>query len=150
MAWQSEEAGQPARVLARRFDVSGLGFFSVVPCRMVDTREPVGPLGGPALTADVPRTFVLAGAACGIPGSARALSVNVTVLPMTGHGWLRLYPGDGPLPLASSINFGPGQIRANNAVVTLSRDGVGTLKVLLEPTATSTAHFLLDVNGYFE
>ncbi|MGH9367048.1 MAG: S8 family peptidase, partial [Thermoanaerobaculia bacterium] len=41
-------------------------FYTVTPCRAVDTRNASGPLGGPALSAGGTRTFALAGQ-CGIP-----------------------------------------------------------------------------------
>lgn len=56
-------------------------FHTLTPCRTVDTRNVVGPMGGPALTcslAPLPRTFPLAGA-CGVPSTARAISYNVGV-----------------------------------------------------------------------
>src|SRR5262245_3083791 len=40
-------------------------YFTVTPCRLIDTRNPAGPYGGPALTAGVNRTFTVTGQ-CGI------------------------------------------------------------------------------------
>src|SRR6188508_3214395 len=48
-------------------------FFSLLPCRAVDTRVTGGPL-----VAGTPRTFTLWNA-CGIPSSAAAVSINVAV-----------------------------------------------------------------------
>jgi hypothetical protein len=48
----------------------------MTPCRLVDTRAASGPLGGPGLKAGKTRTFVLTGV-CGVPASAKALSVNL-------------------------------------------------------------------------
>ena len=69
---------------------------------------------------------------------------------MTGSaspGNLRLHPGGGPVPGASSINYAAGQTRANNAVVPVSR--FGELAVYCGQAA-GTAHVILDVNGYFQ
>jgi hypothetical protein len=74
--------------------------------------------------------------------------VNVAVTSPVASGFLKLYPGDGLAPLASSINFSAGQTRANNAIVLLATDGSGTLRV--QNGSTGTVHFILDVNGYFE
>jgi hypothetical protein len=124
----------------------GLGFYTVAPCRLVDTRNAAGPLGGPALQAGAVRTFVVSGV-CGIPSSARALSVNVTVTQSTAGAYLSLLPGDQTiLPVASTINFAAGQTRSNNAIVQLAFDGSGGLNVY----SLVGAHFILDVNGYFE
>ncbi|HEY6552532.1 MAG TPA: hypothetical protein VI669_04215, partial [Vicinamibacteria bacterium] len=84
---------------------------------------------------------------CGIPLSARAVSVNLTVTQPTSAGDLRLYPADVPNLLTSSINYTPGQTRANNAIVALSN--LGELGVFCSQ-ASGTAHFILDVNGYYE
>lgn len=121
-------------------------FYSVGPCRMVDTRRAAGPFGGPPLTAGVARVFPTGGL-CGIPTTAKSLSVNITVAGATEGGHLRLYPAGSPLPLTSTINYRAGQTRANNAIVTLS--GAGTLSVF-SGQATGTVNLILDVNGYFQ
>jgi hypothetical protein len=124
-------------------------FYTVAPCRLVDTRSPVGPAGGPALGGNATRTFTVTGAACGVPSTALAVSVNVTAVGAAANGNLALFPGDGPgPPVASTLNFAAGVTRANNAVVTLAADGTGTVKV--KNRSTGTVHFVLDVNGYFQ
>jgi hypothetical protein len=111
----------------------------------VDTRDPAR--GGPApLVAGEDAVFELAGR-CGVPASAKALSLNVTVTAPTSAGHLRLYPADRTRPLASTINFAAGQTRANNAVVGL--DAVGRLRVHVG-LAQGTTHVVLDTTGYFE
>jgi hypothetical protein len=127
---------------------AGQQFFTVSPCRIVDTRETNGSLGGPALQPGAQRSFDLAGPKCGIPSSAVALSINVTVTGPTAAGNLRLFPSGVTAPLVSTINFGPGQTRANNAVVKLGSGGTGSIGV--QNDAAGTAHFIVDVNGYFE
>jgi hypothetical protein len=121
-------------------------FYAVAPCRVVDTRRTTGAYGGPALAAGETRPFTLAGR-CGIPASARAVAVNATVAGPTVAGHLRLYPADGAVPPASTLNYGAGQTRANNAVIGLS--AAGALAVWCGQTA-GTTHFVLDVTGYFE
>ncbi len=125
-----------------------LDFYTVTPCRLVDTRNPAGPNGGPALQPLATRTFVLAGS-CGVPAGAKALSVNLTATQPNAAGELILYPADlGGAPLASSISFAGGQTRANNAMVSLAYDGSGGIKVRND--STGTVHFILDVNGYYQ
>jgi hypothetical protein len=124
-----------------------LSLFTLAPCRLVDTRNPAGPAGGPALQPSARRTFALAGL-CNVPASARALSLNLSVVQPTAAGDLRLFPADRALPLASAINFGPGQTRTNNALVPLSSDACGALGVQLD--SLGTTHLILDVNGYFQ
>jgi uncharacterized repeat protein (TIGR01451 family) len=122
------------------------GFYTVEPCRLLDTREANGPLGGPALVAGQDRTFVAVGS-CGVPATATAISVNVTATASTVGGNLRLYPGGQPLPLVSTINYVAGQTRANNAIVGLNAAGEFTIRCA---QASGTAHAIVDVNGYFE
>jgi hypothetical protein len=123
-----------------------LGFHTASPCRFVDTRGAAGPRGGPALAAGLVRSFDPAGA-CGIPGTARALSANLTITQPSASGRLTLAPGGAPLPLASTLNYGAGQTRANQAFVPLS--GRGQFDVWCgQPSGT--AHVVIDVNGWFE
>jgi Calx-beta domain/FG-GAP-like repeat len=121
-------------------------YFSVSPCRVLDTRDPAGDYGGPALVAGRSRAFTLAGQ-CGIPASATAVAVNLTVTQPSAQGSLRLYPADEPLPSTSTLNYAPGQTRANNAVVGLSPSGALAIRC---SQASGTAHVVLDVAGYFE
>jgi hypothetical protein len=120
-------------------------FYTLTPCRVLDTRDPAGPWGGPALAASATRVFTIAGR-CNVPPTAKSISVNVTVTQPTAPGHLILFPGGTP-PGVSMINFQPGQTRANNAIVPLSASG--TLSVA-DGQSTGTTHFILDVNGYFQ
>ncbi len=121
-------------------------FFTLPACRLLDTRQPQD---GPALNSAQTETLSLHGV-CGIPATARALAVNVTVTQPTGAGHLVFYPGDVGPPAASTINFGPGQTRANNAILSLALNGTGTVNVSPAVTGNGTVHLILDVVGYFE
>jgi len=121
-------------------------YFSITPCRIVDTRGPAGPLGGPALAAKAVRTFSIAGQ-CGIPSSAVAVSINVTVTQPSAAGDLRVFPGGTSLPLVSAINYQPGQTRANNAVAKVG--AAGDLAVRCDQ-ASGTVQLIIDANGYFQ
>jgi hypothetical protein len=121
-------------------------FYTVVPCRAVDTRNAPGPYGGPALTANSDRTFVLAGR-CGIPTSARAVSGNITVVQSTAAGDLRVYPAGSGLANASAINYRAGQARANNATAQL---GTGGAAVVRCDQPSGNVHVIIDVNGYYQ
>ena len=107
---------------------------------------PPDPTAGRPSAAGKSRTFALF-SRCGIPASASAVSVNVTVTQPSAPGHLRLYPAGTALPLTSSLNYAAGETRANNAIVRLS--AAGELAVYCgQPTGS--AHVILDVNGYFE
>ena len=126
--------------------ITGAGFSTLVPCRIVDTRGPAGPYGLPPLTAGGVRTFHLAGH-CGVPAGAAAVSVNVTVTGPAAEGLLRLYSSDQQVPNTSTISFKGGQTRANNAIVAVSSDGKASISV--HNASAGTVYFILDVNGYF-
>ena len=118
-------------------------FHTLGPCRVIDTRIAGG--GAPALIAGTTRRYVVAGY-CGIPAEARALSVTVTAVVPTTSGYLVLHPGGSPLPATSTVNYSAGQIRANNAVVSLGP--TGDLLVTVAQSA-GAVHMVVDVNGYF-
>src|SRR5262249_26548465 len=97
---------------------TGSSYYTLTPCRIIDTRWPTGPYGAPALPASGDRTFVLTGR-CGIPATARAVATNVTVTSGSADGYLALYPDGTALSTASTLNFRAGQTRANNAIFAL-------------------------------
>ena len=121
-------------------------FHTLAPCRIVDTRDPAGPYGGPALQAGSTRSFVLAGR-CGIPMTARSVAVNLTVTQPSTGGHVTAFPAGGGVPQASTINFSSGRTRANNALLPLGPGGAISVNSVLP---SGTVHFILDVTGYFE
>jgi hypothetical protein len=120
-------------------------FFTLVPCRVLDTRNPNGTYGGPALAANTTRSFPIAGQ-CGVPATAKAISVNVTVTGPSVAGNVRLFAAGAAVPLVSTLNYSAAQTRGNNAVVGLGATGLAVRAV----QASGTVHVILDVNGYFE
>ena len=116
-------------------------FYTVDPCRMLDTRT------GPALQSGVTRLVSVG--ACGIPANARALAVNVTAISGTGSGSLALFPGNYPAPGMDTVNFRIGATVANNSIMPLSTDGTGTLAILATLQDNGLVHATVDVVGYF-
>jgi hypothetical protein len=127
--------------------VTPLRFFTLDPCRVLDTRSASGPLGGPKLAGGAPRTFPVAGV-CGIPASAKSIAVNLAVNAPESAGFVRLFAGNGAPPDVSAINFDTGQTRAGNAVVLLATDGSG--RIAIQNLGAGSVHVILDVTGYFE
>jgi hypothetical protein len=119
--------------------------YTVTPCRVIDTRRPDGPWGGPVLQALAIRTVQIAGQ-CGIPVGALSVSANVTVTGATADGFLTVYPTGVAEPLESTINYRAGQTRANNAILNVGPNGD---LVVQDGEAAGTVHFLIDVTGYF-
>ncbi len=128
---------------------AGGSLFTVAPCRLADTRNPPGPSGGPALVANTVRSFPVAGL-CGIPSSATAVAINLAVFLPTNDGDLRVFPAGGAAPLASSINFRPGIVRANNAIVPLGASGQISVQCDMPPGSSGSTNFFFDVYGYFQ
>jgi hypothetical protein len=121
-------------------------FYTLTPCRVVDTRNAAGAYGGPALAAGATRNFALTGR-CGIPSTAKAVSLNVTITSPTAGGDLRVFPLGAPDLGARTIYFRPGQTRANNAVLELGTSG--NISVTCE-IPSGTVQFILDADGYLQ
>ncbi|MDX1983962.1 MAG: FG-GAP repeat protein [Bryobacteraceae bacterium] len=115
-----------------------LQFFPLTPCRVADTRS-----AGPVMAANETRDFTLTGK-CNLPATARAYSVNATVVPTNTLGFLTLWPTGRPRPFVSTLNSFLGRIVANAALVPAGTGGAVSVFV------TNETHVILDVNGYFQ
>jgi hypothetical protein len=109
------------------------------------TRNAEGPYGGPALDAGTDRVFVIVGQ-CGVPSTAKAVSVNLTITAPSAAGDLRLYPAGTLRPPVSTINYSVGKTRASNAISALGAAGDVAVRC---DQASGTVQLVLDVNGYF-
>ena len=128
-------------------------FFSVTPCRIVDTRNPTGVTGGPALVAGSPRNFPIdvAPAGCGVPSTAKAAVLNVTLVQPSTDGFLLIWPFNTAMPTVSTINAAAGDPAiANGAIVPLTSDPSFNISLVYGTSAPGTAHVILDVTGYFQ
>lgn len=123
-------------------EVCGRDYFTVTPCRLLDTRTEGG-----SLAPNETRLVQVAGK-CGIPKSARALSLNVTVVQPATDGHVSLGSDPCALSATSNLNFATGRTRANNAIVRLSREGYQRLFAQAAIPAGGL-HLVIDVNGYF-
>ncbi len=121
-------------------------YYTLSPCRLLDTRQTAGASGGPTLASGTERTFPVHGV-CGVPVDATAIAINVTVVQPAAGGYLQLYPVGGGAPVTSTLNFTGGQILANNALLSLGPGGQATALVSL--TGAGTADLVVDVVGYF-
>lgn len=116
----------------------GLGYFTLSPCRVYDSRTTT------VFGASEVRTLQATGL-CGVPAGARAISYNVTVVTPTTQGFLKIWEAGATQPLISSINFSAGQTRANNGVSLLSAAG----EVSVLNGSAGTVDVIVDVSGYF-
>ena len=115
-------------------------FVPVTPCRLIDTRQTGGPIqGGTFRTFPIPQE-----GGCNIPATATAYSLNVSVVPQGGLGYLTMWPAGVDLrPVVSTLNSLDGRIKANAAIVPAGTSGAVNVYV------TQTTNVILDINGYF-
>ena len=129
---------------------AGTAFYTVPPCRLADSRLSPGtlalPHGGPSLAGGASR-ILPATAHCGIPTTARAVTVNLTATGAGTGGHLSVFPGGGALPNTSTINFAAARSRANSATIPLGPSGALTVSAALP---AGTVDFVVDVLGYWQ
>jgi hypothetical protein len=135
-------AGIGAKAAQANTTLVGLTFIPVTPCRVADTRLAKGPLGGPMLPANSTRDFQIPASSCNIPYGMAAYSLNVTVVPQDGLGFLATWPTGQTQPVVSTLNS-DGRIKANAAIVAAGTNSSVTVYV------SDTSHVILDINGYF-
>jgi len=122
---------------------SALSFYPVTPCRIADTRNAAGALGGPSLSGGSSRAFPVQSSSCGLPSTAQAYSLNVTAVPHGPLNYLTLWPTGQALPTVSTLNAPTGTATANAAIVPAGSGGDVSVFVY------NNADVILDVNGYF-
>jgi hypothetical protein len=119
-------------------------FNTVTPCRVVDTRLVGLQTTGSPLTCG--RDWdVTVGGICGVPTTAKAVSLNLTVTTTSVQGALKAFASGSPPPLGGIVNYLKKDTRANNAIVSLDSAGKMTVQC-----SSGTTHVIVDVNGYFE
>ncbi|MFN0110516.1 MAG: hypothetical protein ACKVZH_16800 [Blastocatellia bacterium] len=116
---------------------TGLMYYPITPCRLLDTRNSTTITGGTSLTQAV--TGI-----CGIPVGAQAVVGNVTTVSPVSAGHLTIYPGDGTLPTSANSNFQANQI-TNNLFTSKLGVANGDIKIYVH----RTTHVVVDVNGYY-
>jgi len=125
---------------------STLDFYTLPPCRVADTRNPNGPLGGPYLTGGKPRNFPVLQSTCFPTGlNPSVYSFNVTAVPRNGQplGYVTVWPAGQSQPLVSTLNDGTGTVVANAAIVVAGSGGD------IDVFASNNTDIVIDVNGYF-
>lgn len=112
---------------------------TVSPTRVLDTRN-TSPLGA---GGTVSQNFQTSDALSPFGGNASAVVINVTVTDTNSVSYLTVYPG-GSRPVASDLNWGPGQTVPNLDIAALSSAGALTVY-----NAVGSTEVLLDVFGFF-
>lgn len=125
---------------------SGLSYFALTPCRVVDTRNPSSTNGGPIMGVASQRDFAIRGN-CGVPTTAKAVTLNVTITGATTISFLSIWPSGLTRPNVSTINFrSTDPALANGATVGLSTNA----QDLSVYNSDGNVHVILDVTGYYQ
>lgn len=131
---------------SRPANAQGLQFFAVTPCRTVDTRTGNGGI----VSASVLRQFTMKGT-CGVPGTAKAVSLNLTIVTPNTDGFYSLWPAGGVFPTVSTINFIAGEpALANGAIVPVATGTPDLSTAYGTGSGGGQTHVVLDVTGYFQ
>jgi RHS repeat-associated protein len=149
VAWFGEPSGEKMiSVNSTTATYTLAKFYTIVPCRVLDTRQPTGPYGGPALSGGTPRVLDVRGGAttnCSvtIPPSVAVVGNLTAINPLTS-GSISIAPDGTEFPTDTS--FFPGaKVRATNFITGLAG---GKVDLLYE--GGLTANVTLDVSGYFK
>ncbi len=129
--WAADAAAQPYQ------------FITITPCRQYDSRNFT------PLPQNTSRAVLLTGAPCGVPTSAVAVSVNITIFNIsgaTGNGVFQV--GTASSPTFAWINFPPTEAQRSNAGA-LPLDALDQLWVRVQ-MGGGQLDFTVDVNGYFQ
>jgi hypothetical protein len=127
---------------------TGAAFKAIQPGRLLETR--LGPefTTVDAQSAGIGRrpggvtTEVKVAGRGGVPNNAISVALNVTAIAPTQPGFVTVFPCGEQIPTASTLNFRPGDIVPNAAIVAI---GAGGSVCVFSNVETD---LVLDVNGY--
>jgi hypothetical protein len=124
-------------------DASALEFYPLTPCRVADTRNAIGELGGPSLIGGNSRIFTVLSSSCSIPSTALAYSLNFTAVPQGPLGYLTVWPSGQSRPVVSTLNAPTAAVTANAAIAPAGSAGA------IELYVTNNTDMVIDIDGYF-
>ena len=130
---------------------AGSQYVSVVPERILDTRDGTGTSTGTAaripadgsVTVDVGYVGQLADPN-DVP-TVTAVAVNLTAIEGSTNGVITAFPAGETPPTASNVNYAGGQIVANMAIVPVGAGG----KITFYNNSSGTVDLAADLDGYF-
>ena len=120
---------------------AGSRLTPVAPARLLDTRSDGG---GPNPVGQTPLVLAVLDRGGVPPNGVTAVILNITATEGTNNGYVTVYPTGQDAPMASNLNIGVGQTRANLVIAKLGADGAVALF-----NSAGTVHLLADVVGYF-
>ena len=114
-------------------------FVSVVPCRVLDTRN-----SGSPIPTNTTRTVDVPGSGCGIPAGAAAYSMSFTAMNPVDNGYLTAYPTGSTRPTTATMSYLNGGPAFDNAAI-VPAGSLGAIDVYV----AAQLHLIIDINGYF-
>jgi hypothetical protein len=120
--------------------------WSLVPARLLETR--VGESTVDGMSAGIGRrsagsvTELTVAGRGGVPEDASAVMLDVVAVLPDAAGHLTVYPCGTPRPLASSLNYAPGQVIANSVFTGIGTDGTVCIYTY------ATTDLIADVTGH--
>lgn len=127
------------------------GFYqNVAPERLLDTRD--ASFGGAVAPGEPVSIPVDYGAA---NPHIRALAVNITAVSPAKVGYFVSWDGTGSMPMTSTLNFTPGTVTPNMAIVPASPcvdcgTASGFPSITVANGSAGTVHMLVDVVGFYD
>ncbi|MBV9769909.1 MAG: SBBP repeat-containing protein [Bryobacterales bacterium] len=124
----------------------GQVFIPLTPCRIADTRAEegfTGVFGPPFVAGGFTRSFPIPASNCGVPATAQAYSLNITVVPHGPLAFLTTWPTGLAMPTASTLNSLSGAVVANAATVQAGAGGAISIYV------SNDTDVIIDISGYF-
>jgi uncharacterized repeat protein (TIGR01451 family) len=121
---------------------TGLDYYTLAPCRVLDTRTTV-----PLLAGEI-RSFDVTGGACLVPAASKAVVANVTVVNPASNGHLLAFKaGVAPPGAGLIVQMRPGLTRGTHGMVALGDDLRGQMSI--RNASSGPTHVVVDVAGYF-
>ncbi len=121
---------------------SSLTFYTLPPCRVLDTRPHYGGTG-PIPGGMIAYFKITDAPGCTVPATAKVYSLNITAIPNGPLSYLTVWPAGSSQPHVSTLNDLTGTIVANAALVAAGTGG----DISVYPT--NDTNLLIDINGYF-
>ena len=122
--------------------VVGDYFTPVTPVRALDTR--VGPGAALARVGQGGEVSLQINGANSVPSNATGVVLNVTAVTPDAAGYVTVYPNGVTRPLASNLNFVPGDVVPNLVIV-----GIGSAGKVNLFNANGTVDLVADIVGYY-
>lgn len=129
-------------------------YQSVLPERLLDSRD--ASFGGPFASHEaVPVAVDYNTPGVDVNSHIRALAVNITAVRPTMAGFLTAWDGVGVVPPTSTLNFAPGTITPNMAIVPVAPcincgPNTGLPSITVVNGSLGTVHVLVDIVGFYD